>query len=118
MRDLHAALRPLAQALARRVADGCFIALAAALWLGGILLAALGAVLLVLLLIADGDPDLFFLHLSNLATRYLAADAPARLSFLCQGAGLYLGIVALLLVARAPLFLRRLRHDLEQGRGR
>ncbi|TVV74624.1 hypothetical protein [Sphingomonas solaris] len=99
----------------RLAADGCHLVLSATLWISGILLAALGAMLAFMILMADGRPSRFFAQLQNLSTHYLSADPAARASFHGQLLAVFLGIVGLLVIARLPSFALRLRRELRRG---
>ncbi|WP_156680497.1 hypothetical protein [Sphingomonas profundi] len=99
----------------RLLADGCHLLLSAVLWVSGILLAALGALLAFMILMADGRPSRFFAQLQNLSAHYLSADQAARASFNGQLFGVFLGIVGMFLIARLPSFVLRLRRELRRG---
>lgn len=101
----------------RLLADLCHVMLSSALWLGGTLLAALGSILAIAILAADARMPLFFAHLDNLATRYLAADPARRAAFDLQLIGLSAALALLLILARLPAFVARLRRELARGDG-
>ncbi len=116
---LDAASQPSASSwlprLRRHVADGCHLLLSLFLWLAGIVLVALGLVLAFAILAADLRPLLFFAHVDNLATHYLAADPARRAQFDMQLLALFTAIVTLLLLARLPGFVIRMRRELGRG---
>lgn len=95
--------------------DICHVGLSVSLWLAGTLLAALGMVLAFLIVAADGRPLRFFAHVQNLSTHYLFADPLARAHFDRQVLALILGLVGLLVIARLPSFVGKLRRDLARG---
>jgi len=101
--------------LRRHVADCCHLLLSLLLWLAGIVLVALGFVLAFAILAADLQPLLFFAHIDNLATHYLAADPARRAQFDMQLLALFTAIVTLLLLARLPGFVIRMRRELRCG---
>lgn len=101
--------------LRRHIADGCHLLLSLLLWLAGIVLVALGFVLAFAILAADLQPLLFFAHVDNLATHYLTADPARRAQFDMQLLGLFTAIVTLLLLARLPGFVIRMRRELGRG---
>lgn len=96
------------------VADGCHIVLSGVLWLGGTLLAALGILLALAIIAANGEPAIFFAHVDNLASHYLAADVAQRAAFDLQMIGLVGSFLLLMLLARAPAFATRLRRELSE----
>lgn len=101
--------------LRRIVADGCYLLLSLILWLSGIILVALGSLLAFVILAADLQPFLFFAHLDNLATHYLAADPVRRARFDIQLLALFIAIAIFLLLARLPGFVVRMRRELNHG---
>lgn len=101
--------------LRRNVANGCHLLLSLLLWLAGIVLVALGFVLAFAILAADLQPLLFFAHVDNLATHYLAANPARRAQFDMQLLALFTAIVTLLLLARLPGFVIRMRRELGRG---
>jgi hypothetical protein len=65
---------------------------------------------LALVLLACGfDGILFFSHLDNLCRHYLAASAQARCDFDRGALGLFAGLFTLLVLARLPLWIERLK---------
>lgn len=99
----------------RLFADGAYILLALTSWVAGNILAILGCVVALFIVIAHGDIDLFFRHIHNLASRYVAADAARRVAFQHQLIGM-LGLMAVVMFAvRVPRFYLRLRRDLREG---
>ncbi len=98
--------------LRRGIADGCHLALSLLLWLSGTVLVALGLMLAFAIFAADLQPLLFFAHVDNLATHYLAADPVRRAQFDMQLLALFTSIVTLLLLARLPGFVIRMRREL------
>ncbi len=100
--------------LRRLMADGCHLLLSATLWLGGILLATLGTILAVIILAADAQLPVFFAHLDNLASRYLAANGARRAEFDLQLVGLTSALALLFVFARLPAFAARMRRELSR----
>lgn len=101
--------------LRRHMANGCHLLLSLLLWLAGIILVALGFVLAFAIVAAALQPLLFFAHVDNLATHYLAADPARRAQFDMQLLALFTAIVTLLLLARLPGFVIRMRRELNRG---
>lgn len=95
-------------------ADGCHVILSLSLWLGGTLLAALGALLALAIIASNAEPAIFFAHIDNLAAHYLAADAARRADFDLHIASFGGALVFLLVLARAPAFAARLRRELSE----
>lgn len=98
----------------RVLADGSFLAVALTSWLLGNLLALLGALVAVLLVLTGGDLDLFFSQLHNLTRRYVEADAGRRVAFQHDLAQAFVITGLVLLLARTPRFLVRLRRELRE----
>lgn len=98
--------------LRRHIADSCHLLLSLLLWLAGIVLVALGLVLAFAIVAADLQPLLFFAHVDNLASHYLAADPALRAQFEMQLLALFTAAVTLLLLARLPGFVIRMRREL------
>jgi hypothetical protein len=94
------------------LADSCFVALMLTLWSGATLLVSLGVVLAIALAASGGDGEVLFSHLENLSVHYLAADAEARSVFERDAAGLFAGIVILVLLLRVPRLIARIRTGL------
>lgn len=115
MADLTRVRQTLARARGR-LADAGFVFLSTALWVSVTILLALGCLVLLAILVADGHPARFFLHAQNLAGHYLAAGAAARARFHGQLGAFFLGLVLLLGIGRAPSFARHLRDDLARER--
>ena len=101
--------------LRRHIANGCHLLLSLLLWLAGIVLVALGLVLAFAILAADLQPLLFFAHVDNLASHYLAAAPARRDQFDMQLLAMFTAIVTLLLLARLPGFVIRMRRELSRG---
>ena len=100
--------------LRRFLADACHLVLSTTIWLGGTLLATLGTILAVVILAADARLPVLFVHLDNLASHYLAADAARRAEFDLQLVGLTAALALLFLVARLPAFAARMRRELSR----
>jgi hypothetical protein len=100
---------------ARHLADVAYMLIAVAGWVAGNLLAILGCVVVGFLMIAHGDIDLFFHHIDNLASRYVAADAVRRAAFQHQIAWMLATMAVVLFLVRTPRFYLRLRRDLREG---
>lgn len=103
--------------LRRLLADACHLVLSTTLWLGGTLLVTLGTILAVVILAADARLPILFAHLDNLASHYLAADAPRRAEFDLQLVGLTTALALLFVVARLPAFAARMRRELSRKDG-
>lgn len=99
----------------RRGADLAYILLKTSGWLAGNLLGVLGCAVAMFLVISHGNIDTFFLHLDNLASRYVAADADRRAVFGHQVVQVFTIVLVATLALRGPAFVRRLRHDLKTG---
>lgn len=98
------------------LADGCYLLLSGALWCGGTLLAALGTLLALAIIAAGGEPAIFFAHVDNLASRYLAADGARRAEFDLHLITLVGAFALLFLLARLPTFALRIRRELSERR--
>ncbi len=101
------------QRLAR---DACYIVLVTTGWLAGNLLGILGCVVAVFLVISHGDMSMFFLHIDNLASRYVAADVGRRTVFEHQMVQILAGVFVIAILVRGPVFVARVRRELRQGR--
>lgn len=99
----------------RAIADTSYVALQSTMWVGGTVLGVLGAAVACFLVIAGGDVDLFFSHVNNLASRYVAADHARRDVFEHGLVQLFVGAALLATIIRLPGFVRRLRRDLQEG---
>lgn len=115
MADARPTLRARLARAGRIASDICHVGLSVSLWLAGTLLEALGMVLAFLIVAADGRPLRFFAHVQNLSTHYLFADPLARAHFDRQVLALILGLVGLLVIARLPSFVGKLRRDMARG---
>lgn len=98
------------------IPDVAYIALTTTGWLVGNLLAILGCVVAMFIVISHGHIDTFFLHVDNLASRYVSADATRREVFGHQLVQLFIIMVVGTLLVRGPRFVARLRRDLRSGR--
>ena len=101
---------------ARLGADAAYIFLAASGWLAGNLLGVLGCAVAMFIVISHGQPDVFFLHVDNLAARYVAADLGRRAAFEHQLVQVFTIVLTATLAIRGPRFIARLRRDLRDGR--
>ena len=97
-------------------ADAAYVFLAATGWLAGNLLAILGCAVAMFIVISYGQADVFFLHVDNLAARYVAADLGRRALFEHQLVQLFMIVLTATLLIRGPRFVARLRRDLRDGR--
>ncbi|NNM78018.1 hypothetical protein HJG53_14015 [Sphingomonas sp. ID1715] len=97
------------------LADSCFVALMLTLWSGATLLVSLGTILAIALAASGGDGEVLFSHLENLSVHYLSADAAARSVFERDAAGLFAGIVTLVVLVRVPRLIARVRAGLSRG---
>lgn len=114
-----------AKALARRdrprraralFADLAYIVLISTGWLAGNLLGILGCAVAMFIVISHGHADVFFLHVDNLASRYVAAGLDRRAVFDHQLVQLFSIVLTATLIIRGPRFIARLRRDLRSGR--
>ena len=96
--------------------DLAYIVLTTAGWIAGNLLAILGCAVAMFIVISHARIDMFFLHIDNLASRYVAADMGRRAGFEHQLVQLFIIACALTLLVRGPLFVARLRRELGRGR--
>lgn len=99
----------------RAIADTSYVALQSSFWVAGTVLGVLGAAVVAFLVIAGGDVDLFFSHVNNLASRYVAADHARRDVFEHQLVQAFLLVALVATAIRLPGFIRRLRRDLQEG---
>lgn len=108
--------RRVARTARRRsgVADLAYIVLSTSLWLAGNLLGVLGCAVAVFVVISHGHIDTFFLHVDNLAARYVAADLGRRAVFAHQLVELFVIVFAVTMLLRGPAFVARLRRDLAE----
>ncbi len=104
-RDLRHRIRLLRQ-------DSAYILLSTLNWLAINLLAVLGSAVALFLVVAGGDLPTFFVHLDNLASRYVEADLGRRAAFEHQLVQAFLLLLLLSLLVRGPLFVARLRREL------
>ena len=98
----------------RCVSDVCHFVLCTTLWLSGTIVGALGLLLGFVIVAADGRPLRFFAHVQNLSTHYLFATQEARTRFDHQLLAVFAAIFGMLLLARLPGFVRRMRRDLRR----
>lgn len=96
--------------------DTCYVVLTGTAWLVGNLLSILGCTVALFIIISHGQVDAFFLHVDNLAARYVAADLGRRAAFEHQLVQTFTIILVGTLAIRGPRFIARLRRDLAQGR--
>ena len=96
--------------------DTCYVVLTAAGWLLGNLLSILGCTVALFIIISHGQTDAFFLHVDNLASRYVAADLGRKAAFEHQLVQLFSIILVATLAIRGPRFVARLRRELAEGR--
>ena len=100
-RTRHALRRDLRQA----VADTSYVALRLSGWLLGTGLASLGVFVLFFLMLGDFSSLGFFSHVSNLGTRFVAADEARRATFMGQVHVVQAVIFGLTALARGRLLL-------------
>lgn len=98
------------------LADLAYIALTTTGWLAGNLLGILGCAVAMFIVISHGHVDTFFLHVDNLASRYVAADLGRREVFEQQLVQVFVIVLGLTLAVRGPLFVRRVRRELREGK--
>ena len=97
------------------LADAAYIVLTTTGWLAGNLLGVLGCAVVMFIVISHGHIDTFFLHLDNLASRYVSADLDRRAVFGHQLIQVFAIVVAGTLLIRGPRFVARLRRELREG---
>jgi hypothetical protein len=98
--------------LRRWIGDASYMVLALSGWLAVNLLTVLGCTVAAFLVISGGNLNAFFLHLDNLASRYVEADLGRQAAFehvLVQG---FVLLFSLIMLLRAPGFIRRTRAEL------
>lgn len=98
------------------VADAAYVFLVTTGWLGINLLVILGCAVAMFIVISHGRVDVFFLHVDNLAARYVAADLGRRAAFEQLLVQLFTLLALVIVVLRGPGFVARLRRDLNRGR--
>ena len=98
----------------RAAADVAYILLRTTAWLTGNLLGLLGCAVAAFIVISHGQIDTFFLHVDNLAARYVAADVGRRAVFTHQLVQLFVIVFAATMLLRGPAFVARLRRDLAE----
>ena len=96
------------------LADVAYIVLTTTTWLVGNLLGILGCAVAAFVVISHGHIDTFFLHVDNLAARYVAADLGRRAVFAHQLVQLFVIVFAATMLLRGPAFVARLRRDLAE----
>ncbi|WP_085811253.1 hypothetical protein [Sphingomonas sp. TZW2008] len=101
--------------LKRVGADVAYLAIALSCWTIGNLLALLGCVVAMFLVISHGNIDVFFSHLNNLASRYVAADLGRRAAFQHQLVWGFSIMAVIFFAVRLPRFVIRLRKELAEG---
>lgn len=99
----------------RCASDVCHFVLCTALWLSGTIVGALGILLGFVIVAADGRPLRFFAHVQNLSMHYLFATEEARARFDHQLLAVFVAMFGMLLVARLPSFVLRMRRDLHRS---
>ena len=98
------------------VADIAYVVLATTGWLAGNLLCILGCAVAVFIVLSHGHLDAFFLHVDNLASRYVSADMGRRAVFGHQLVQVFALVVAGTFLVRGPRFVARLRRTLREGK--
>ena len=96
-------------------ADIAYIVLTTTGWLAGNLLGILGCAVAMFIVISHGHIDTFFLHVDNLAARYVSADLGRRAAFSHQLVQGFVIVLAGTLLIRGPRFVTRLRRELREG---
>lgn len=99
----------------RAMRDGCYVLLVTTGWLASNLLVILGCVVAMFLVISHGQVDLFFLHVDNLASRYIGADAGRRVVFEHFMVQVFAVLLVGVLLLRGPGFVARVRRELNDG---
>lgn len=99
----------------RGLADGAYAVLCTVGWLIDTVLGVLGCAVVVFIVLGHGQWDAFFLHIDNLAARYIDADTARRAKFARDLTVLFSILLAVSLVWRGPRFVRRLRRDIASG---
>ena len=98
-------------------ADAAYVLVTVTGWLAGNILGVLGCAVAMFLVISHADLNAFFLHVDNLTSRYAAAEPERRAVFDHQVVQVFVIACAVVLVARAPRFISRLRAELAEGQG-
>jgi hypothetical protein len=96
--------------------DGCYIFLVTAGWFASNLLVILGCIVAMFLVISHGQVDQFFLHVDNLASRYISADVARRVGFEHFMVQVFAVLLVGTLLLRGPGFIARVRRNLADGR--
>ena len=112
--DKHTHVRTPRERRRAALADVAYIVLRTSGWLAGNLLGILGCAVAAFVVISHGDIDTFFLHVDNLAARYVAADLGRRAVFAHQLVQLFGIVFAATMLVRGPAFVARLRRDLAE----
>ena len=99
----------------RRLADGAYAVLCTVGWLIDTVLGVLGCAVVVFIVLGHGQWDAFFLHIDNLAGRYIDADTARRAGFVHELVVLFSIVLIASLAWRGPRFVRRLRRDIARG---
>ena len=102
-------------ALRRDGRDMAYLLLAVSGWLAVNFLAVLGCAVAAFLVLSGGDLQLFFSHLNNLTSRYVEADLGRRAAFDHNLVQAFLGLLTVLILLRAPSFIKRTRAEMAQG---
>lgn len=96
--------------------DSCYIVLVTAGWFASNLLVILGCIVATFLVISHGQVDLFFLHVDNLASRYIDADVARRVVFEHFMVQVFAVLFTVTLLLRGPGFIARVRRGLADGK--
>ena len=99
----------------RGLADGAYAVLCTVGWLIDTVLGVLGCSVIVFIVLGHGQWDAFFLHINNLAARYIDADTARRVGFVHELVVLFSIVLTASLAWRGPRFVRRLRRDIASG---
>lgn len=101
--------------VSRRVADAAYVTLVTVGWLTGNILGVLGCAVAAFIVLSHGQWDAFFLHIDNLASRYVAADTSRRMMFEHILVQVFVVLFVAISLFRAGGFIRRIRSALAEG---
>lgn len=112
---LASAPPPVHSTARRRFADSAYLVLVVSCWFASNLLAVLGCAVVAFAVLGGGDWDATFMHIDNLASRYVEADVGRRLAFQHSLVQSFSLLLIAFTIFRAPGFIRRVRRELAEG---
>lgn len=101
--------------VSRRVADAAYVTLVTVGWVTGNILGVLGCAVAAFIVLSHGQWDAFFLHIDNLASRYVAADTPRRMMFEHILVQVFVVMFVAISLFRAAGLIRQVRAALAEG---